>query len=215
MTPRALVWRYVKIWQEQKVVNIHICKGESAKETLISWWDFSDFLSRWWLSCIACYQLWPQSDLYSTKVAGRKTFHSTLGFRRCLGNCKIPRPLTSPLLNKPPELAKSLSDAAPSRLQRFCTTFKVLPTWWFQFRHWPELEVRFTLFSFHAFPNKLFSTRFSYSPNPNTQNVFCPHIQLSLECYLLFVRQIWSKCLTPLDAIIIVQLNSSGLWFNI
>ena len=80
----------------------------------------------------------PSSALYSTKVSGRPTFHWTLGFRRCLRNCKIP-PVDQSFI-KPPELAKSFSNAVPSRLQGFCTTFKVLPTWWFQFRCWPELE---------------------------------------------------------------------------
>ena len=113
----------------------------------------------------------PSSALYSTKVSGRPTFHWTLGFRRCLRNCKIP-PVDQSFI-KTPGLAKSFSNAVPSRLQGFCTTFKVLPTWWFQFRR-PELEARFTLFSFRAFAKKPFPEKnFMFSRSKHTKN-FAP-----------------------------------------
>ena len=89
--------------------------------------------------CMACYQVCPQSCIPPKSLA-TPTFQWTFGFRRSLWNCKIPPVDHQWPSIKPAELAKLISDAAPSRLQLFCTRFKVLPTWCFQFRCWPELE---------------------------------------------------------------------------
>ena len=120
----------------------------------------------------------PSPALYSTKVSGRPTFHWTLGFRRCLRNCKIP-PVDQSFI-KPPELAKSFSNAVPSRLQGFCTTFKVLPTWWFQFRrqNWkPDSP-----YSVSVHLQRSLSQKKDFHVQPiQAYKKFCPHTPLSLE----------------------------------
>ena len=126
----------------------------------------------------------PSSALYSTKVSGRPTFHWTLGFRRCLRNCKIP-PVDQSFI-KPPELAKSFSNAVPSRLQGFAQLLKFCQLGGSSFggQNWtPDSPYSVSV---HLQTSLSQKKRFSCSADPSIQKILPPH---SIEPGVMFENE--------------------------